>query len=813
MTQSPAPEAYFLDGTLDDPRRIAEVERRLAALEAELPSGFLSAPTGLAGAALLGEEEGGAAATMAPEERYELGALLGEGGMGRVYRAVDRQLRRTIALKLIAPAADRGAATVREARAQARVRHPGVIAVYETGELHGQAYVAMQHVDGPTLGEAAAGLPRETLVRLLADVAEALHAAHLQGLVHRDVKPSNVLVEETPDGKLSAFVGDFGIAQAIEDGPLPAAGTLAYMAPEQLRGEAVDRRADVYGLGVTLYRLLAGRLPYDAESEQPAALIESILVTQALPLREAAPSLPVELAAIVERAMAREPGARYPSALALAADLRRYLAGEVVEAYAASLAYRLTRHLLRHRTLWTVVAGALVVVLSALVVFSVLTRRAERVADLRRNQAEELLAFMVGDLRAKLAPVNKLEVLEDVGNRALAYFASVPASELRPNELSRRSQALHQIGDVRMRQGDLPAAMEAFTSALELAEDLHRRDPERLDWLFELGQSQFWVGYVFFERGQLDAARAHFGSYLEIGRRLAAAEPGNPDYLLEVGYGHDNVGRVLEARGDAAGALDHFARHGEILRQVIVLRPEQPALRGELAGNRILVGRIHLDAGRGNQALDALREGREILEALAAEQPTRLEWRERLATCDDYLGEALETLGDLDAAQRQRDRQLAAARALMAEDPGNARWRFFAAVAAKGAARVSRLRGDWSRHGREAESARVLLDALLAGDATKTTWRREHALVGLELAAGALRAGAFENALREAEAARATLDVLAVEQPGRRSELRNAARAHLLLSEIEAVRGDVVAAGRHRLRADELQTKGESSHE
>src|SRR5262249_21931149 len=154
-----------------------------------------------------------------------------------------------------------------EAQAQARVRHDNVLEVYETGEIEGTPFIAMRWVDGPTLLAIRGETSLEQKVRLIAQVAEGLHAAHREGLVHRDVKPSNVLVEKTPDGAWKLWIADFGIAQWSEAGASgELAGTPAYLAPELLKGHAVqaDRRADVYGLGVTLYELLTGEAPFRA---------------------------------------------------------------------------------------------------------------------------------------------------------------------------------------------------------------------------------------------------------------------------------------------------------------------------------------------------------------------------------------------------------------------------------------------------------------------------------------------------------------------------------------------------------------------
>ncbi|HMB55450.1 MAG TPA: serine/threonine-protein kinase, partial [Thermoanaerobaculia bacterium] len=254
----------------EDAALAAEARRRLEAAGA-LGDDFLAPPsTRFLGDAVAATGDGAAdepAAPPAGDERWEIGELLGRGGMASVYRAFDRRLDRPVALKLLDADDPRTPERLlAEARAQARVRHPHVLDVYETGTLAGRPYIAMRYVAGGTLADLGDGVSVEQRVRLVAEAAEGLHAAHREGLLHGDVKPSNVLVEETADGEPTAWIGDFGIATELAAEGAPAAlhaGTPQYMAPELLRqpGRAGDRRSDVFSLGVTLLQALTGERP------------------------------------------------------------------------------------------------------------------------------------------------------------------------------------------------------------------------------------------------------------------------------------------------------------------------------------------------------------------------------------------------------------------------------------------------------------------------------------------------------------------------------------------------------------------------
>lgn len=309
----------------------------------DIPDSFLATPAAdrLWGASVEPEEPAPGAAL--PEgERYELGECLGEGGMGQVFKAFDRRLGRPVALKFLTqedPAMRR--LFRREARIQARLEHRHVLPIYDRGEWGGRPFLAMRYVAGGTLAEVDDALSLGQKVRLLIQVAEGLDAVHRAGLLHRDVKPSNVLVARMADGELEALITDFGLAvelgeaaRAVDDG---VAGSPQYIAPERLSGSPARQRSDVYSLGVTIYRLLVGEVPFAGRNT--LEVLRHVVRDELRPPRQRMPSLPVALEAIILRSVAREPERRYASARAVAADLECYLDGEMVGAHAAGLAW------------------------------------------------------------------------------------------------------------------------------------------------------------------------------------------------------------------------------------------------------------------------------------------------------------------------------------------------------------------------------------------------------------------------------------------------------------------------------------------
>ena len=303
---------------------------------------------------------------------YEVTARLGEGGMGVVWRATQLSTRRTVALKLLAPSAfgSRRARSrfEREVELAARLEHPNIARVYDSGIHRGIHYYAMELVEGVHLDAyvASRGLDQRAILALMRIVCLAVQHAHQRGVIHRDLKPSNILVSN--DGQ--PYVVDFGLAKlAIPDEDRhqlsfdgQVAGTPAYMSPEQAAGDndLVDTRSDVYTLGVILFRLLTGQSPHDL-SGSSFTILKRIAEGEVRRPREASStnSQPVsrELESLVLKAMATDPDDRYPSAAALAEDIANYLDGEPLTARGATTFYFLRKRVWKHRNAASVAAG------------------------------------------------------------------------------------------------------------------------------------------------------------------------------------------------------------------------------------------------------------------------------------------------------------------------------------------------------------------------------------------------------------------------------------------------------------------------
>ncbi|NNE35399.1 MAG: serine/threonine protein kinase, partial [Rhodothermales bacterium] len=345
---------------------------------------------------------------------YTITGELGRGGMGVVYRAHDDRLDRDVALKFLPPnlTADSVAKErfIREARAASSLDHQNICTIFDVGESDdGQTYIVMAYYEGQTLksrideGQQSA----EAAVNVVVQIADGLAAAHRKGIVHRDVKPGNIIV--TPEGV--AKILDFGLAKlsgtkvelTAQDSTL---GTAAYMSPEQARGDEIGSGTDVWSLGVILYELLTGKRPFAAEYEQ--ALLYGILNENPAPLSDLQPDVPEDLVAIVERALTKDPDQRYANAEEFAADLR---AGSI--AIASAVGIPVQRSASTRKSISPIVAGGSAVVILALValVFWVVQQGDSGASEVEKSVIAVMPFTVQGDEELKYLETGMVDLL------------------------------------------------------------------------------------------------------------------------------------------------------------------------------------------------------------------------------------------------------------------------------------------------------------------------------------------------------------------------------------------------------------------
>ncbi len=523
---------------------------------------------------------------------YELLGELGRGGMGVVYRARQREANRVVALKVIR--ADRLEALPRdtqtsaidrfrhEAQAAAQLEHDNIVTVYEVGEVEGEHFFSMRYVEGQSLAELLRQGPMDNrhAAQYLEPVARAVHQAHLRGILHRDLKPQNILVDEKTN---RALVADFGLAKLSEgQEELTRAGevmgTPSYMSPEQARDSArVTALADVYALGATLYHMLTARPPFHAAT--PLETLRQVIDQDPVAPRQLNHAIDRDLETICLKCLEKEPPRRYGSAEALADDLKRYLQGQPIAARPLGPAGRLWRWCRRN----PVVAALLGLAVSFLVLALVATGvgYVETSAALRQSEANYLKAKQAVD----------------------EFFTTVSEDTL-----------LNQPGMQPVRRELLAKALPFYREFLEQRRD----DPTVRD---ELGAAYYRVGLVTEAIESPEKALPYYRQAIEFQSPLASEHPGDLSRLEALGDTHNAIGRVqvrLRRFEQAAAAYEEAIR---LRRRLVKAAPKHAEYRRVLANAQMNRGLVEKEQGRLDQAQDWFDQAQALREAILAEQP------------------------------------------------------------------------------------------------------------------------------------------------------------------------------------------------
>jgi tetratricopeptide (TPR) repeat protein len=363
-------------------------------------------------------------------------------------------------------------------------------------------------------------------------------------------------------------------------------------------------------------------------------------------------------------------------------------------------------------------AGAVAVVTVGLAINASIARDE---AELRRDQAEELIEFMLVELRERLQPIGRLDVLDAVGDQALAYFAEL-GDELSPEDALARVMALRQIGEVRFEQGRLVPALEAFSESRDFARALHAAQPADNELLFELGQAEFWVGYVAWERQDLEGAERSFETYMRHTRELLERAPDDPDYQAELMYAFSNLGSVALEAGNPDQALRHFDASNAIARQIAEENPGAAfgwiELREGLSWAGSALAALGDLAGARSRYADAV-EAAERARAISDTPVQQFEWAQEKM----QLASASRELGEAALARELYVEALRVLELTVAHDPENARWLREAARTRYRLAELALIAADLEQTGLHLEAALEGFQYLVGQDPTNLKFR------------------------------------------------------------------------------------------
>ena len=679
---------------------------------------------------------------------YTLVREIGHGGMGTVWlaRRTDGRYEGEVAIKFLRSGLfghGDAARFEREGTILARLTHPNIARLLDAGVMAdgAQPYLVLEYIDGEPIDQYCQRMALSVPARLalMLDVLAAVAQAHNRLVLHRDLKPSNILVTKAGEVKLL----DFGIAKLLDDAGAGAqtaltahagnAFTPEFAAPEQVQGGDVTTATDVYALGVLMYLLLGGEHPTAGGTNAPLDRMRSVI--EAVPkrlseavLRRGGPTarfssesrklsseVKGDIETIVAKALKKAPSERYANAAALADDVRRYLAHEPISARPDAALYRTARFVQRHRA-GVAMASVAVMALGAGIGVALWQAREARA---QRVQAEGLIEYMIGDLRKKLQPVGRLDVLDGIGAKALAYYAAQDLNRLDADSLGRRARALHLIGDLAEQRGKLDEAQSDFQQAADTTSELLKRNPGDGQRIFDQSQSEFYLGYLQWRRGHLHEAEAAFRRYEAMADRMNQVAPQNHDWQLEKVFAEQNVAIVLIDLGRNAEALATSKKARAEVEAIVRAHPEdavsvantigwsaraEEALgRDDLAiadedakiaaalrapggekdqEARFLVANGHAEnarwlrnLGRSDEALEMARTGVTELTSLAALDPTNLNLASELNGAKATLGDLLADHGDMAGARAQYDAIVAPLAKLMARKIIKRSWR------------------------------------------------------------------------------------------------------------------------------------------
>jgi serine/threonine protein kinase len=813
-----------------------------------------------------------------PATHYRPEREIARGGMGRIVAAHDQRLGRAVALKeLIDPVAEQRGRFQREALITARLQHPGIVPVYEAGRWPtGDPFFAMKLVSGRPLdrviGEAGTLEARLALLPRIAAATDAIAYAHSQRIVHRDLKPANILIGEFGE----TVVIDWGLAKNLDEADAPESlrpaarrakpespprpsdhtastltiagavmGTPAYMAPEQARGEAVDQRADVFALGAMLYHLLAGAPPYNARTA--TEVIAAAAKGKVRPLAERERGAPTDLVAIVERAMARDPAARYADAGELATELRRFLTGQLVSAHRYTAGERLGRFVRRHRAA-VMIAVVAAIGFAAGGTFAVRRIMHERdvadherqLSDTRRRAAERLIDTMLSDVKERLQQIGRVDVLASLGSEIRTYYsalASVPGG-MAPDDIDRMATAIDLLGSAEREAGKLDQALATWTEArATLARIVAGRtgEPARFERRL-IARLDFELGTIHQQRGATDEAVRHyttaqreldallaevptdrsallsaaeirdrFGDLLrsqgkvdqaleayreaKAERERAAATPGgrSQDTVLALSTSHHKIGSALQIRGASAAALDEYRAAHELRAGLFEAQRDSVELQNKLLEIELPLGDLQRQLGDPTSAIATYRNALPMIAALTRRDPDNTTWLRLRGNLEADFGFALLDTGEYRAGLAELDTAIDIQRGLTARDPKSATW-------------LGDLSRSYTRAGdgqlalgqleRGAEQYQLGLDirrGLVAKNPASASYRRSMAWSFSKLAAAFAARGDTAHAVEAHQQALAVRTVLVTESPE-----QGEYRAELALT--EAALGSLVAA-------------------
>jgi tetratricopeptide (TPR) repeat protein len=447
----------------------------------------------------------------------------------------------------------------------------------------------------------------------------------------------------------------------------------------------------------------------------------------------------------------------------------------------------------RQRQLLAITAGSVVVMLVT-VTLAILAFLARAESEQRREQAEDLIGFMVGDLRTRLQEVGRLDVFMSVGNKVMDYFAALRDEDVSDSMLGQRARVLRQIGTIRMDQGRSDAAIDAFRESLTLSSRLVERDPENADWQIALANSHFYIGFVNWQRGHISAARAEFEAVLPIVDAVVARDPDNADLLAEQAYAYTNIGRVLEVEGEFEEALGIYQIIMTINQRLFEMHRDNVDFQLEVGFAHNNMGKLVATLGRLEEAEHHYNQDLAIKMAVVEGHPQHNLWRYYLALSHAFVARIDAARGDTSGAQEHFNNVLEIMRELLRLDSSQLVWRQLQLNTQRQLSTVLRRLGQIDEASDMAASATEGFGRLVAQDPENAAWAEGLATARMEAARLEMQRGNGTKATAHARFALQTFETLLEQAQGNRELQGLRVEAELTVGDVAVMRNDVAAA-------------------
>jgi serine/threonine protein kinase len=656
--------------------------------------------------------------------RYTLLRPLGQGGMGVVWAAEQTEpVARLVAAKLIRPGLDSESVVVRfaaERQTLAMMDHPNIAKVFDGGTTEdGRPFVVMELVDGVPITRFCDDnkLPLKQRLELFTAVCQAIHHAHQKGIIHRDLKPSNVLVTIKDDRPVPKII-DFGVAKAtnhrLHDHSLYTGlgnviGTPQYMSPEQagMNPQDVDTRSDIYSLGVLLYELLTGRLPFETAAEGAIGIVDLLRA-----IREQEPTRPSdvrptaavaaargttaaklalglrgELDWIAVKCLEKDRNRRYESAHSLSADIWRHLLDEPVTAGPPSKTYRLRKLVRKHRGPMIAVSLVLLVVVGGSIGTTIGMVRAARAEEDAKDQArkaekrfslaqaavDSYLTVITDDKELRRADHHDLR--QRLLTNALPFHRRLAEEQPNdPGQLAAQARALGRHADLSREVGDLATAVQSLESAERILAGLQEKHP-RIDHRLEQGMIYRRLADLSADRADHLVARKRYDTAVSVLYQLIGQEPDNWAASLELARTFNNCGLWLSNKGDATAAV-YYDRALSVVDALAERDPANEEIAEMQSVCRNNLGVLHTSHRDFAAARVCLEKGLAIAEKLVAADPDEPSYVQKLAGTQANLARMIAAEGNPKAARDPMERAAAALKKLAERFPKVPEYRF-----------------------------------------------------------------------------------------------------------------------------------------